>query len=90
MSETPTSSSKVFQILWQALDGGEYDLEKLQKTVDRTTDLGKVLDSLDMTDFVLRLENHYKISVAQEDYPRLTSIAAIEAYVQDRSPVLTA
>lgn len=88
MSEVPTSDSTVFRLLWQALEGGEYDLDALKEKVDRDTELAKFVDSLDMTDFVLRLENHYKINVAQEDYPRLSSIAAIEAYVQDRSPVL--
>lgn len=89
MPESQTADNKVFDILWSSLEGGSYDMAKLRKTVNRDTDLGDILDSLDRTDFVLRLEHHYKISIAQADFPRLNSVAAIEAYVRDKSPVLT-
>lgn len=87
MSEAQ-NDNKVFDILWTSLEGGSYDLVKLKKSVTRETDLGDILDSLDRTDFVLRLEHHYKVRIAQADFPRLNSVAAIEAYVRDKSPVL--
>ncbi|MEO8380342.1 MAG: phosphopantetheine-binding protein [Acidobacteriota bacterium] len=89
MSESQITDSNVFKILWSALEGGQYDLESLQRSVDRDTNLGEILDSLDMTDFVLRLEHHYKIKIAQADFPRLSSIATIEGYVRDKRPALT-
>lgn len=87
MPESPNADGKVFDILWSSLEGGSYDLVKLRKTVNRDTDLGSILDSLDRTDFVLRLEHYYKVNIAQADFPRLNTIAAIETYVRDKSPV---
>jgi acyl carrier protein len=82
----PISDSKVFQILWQSVEGGQYDLDDLKSRVDGNTNLADVLDSLDVADFLLRLEHHYKISIPQEQYVRLSSISAIEDYMRDRSP----
>jgi acyl carrier protein len=82
----PVSDSKVFQILWQSVEGGQYDLDHLKQSVDSDTNLAGVLDSLDMADFLLRLEHHYKVSIPQEEYLSLSSITAIEAYMRDRSP----
>lgn len=80
------SDDKVFQILWQTLDGGHYNIDDLKKTMNGDTPLVEVLDSLDMTDFVLRLEHHYKIAIPQSDFPTLGTVAAIDSYVRRKSP----
>jgi acyl carrier protein len=87
MSHT-ISENKVFQILWQSVEGGQYDLDDLKRSVGVDTNIAAFLDSLDMADFLLRLEHHYKIGIPQEEYPRLSSIAAIEAYIRDRAPAM--
>jgi acyl carrier protein len=80
--------SKVLQILWQSIEGGSYDLDELKRKVNSETKLTDILDSLDIADFLLRLEHQYKISVPHEEYSNLNSIGAIEAYMRDRSPAL--
>jgi acyl carrier protein len=85
MPQLQVTDSEIFDILWASLKGGRYDLEKLKRTVSSETELGDILDSLDVIDFVLRLEHHYKIRIPQADFPQLASIAAIAAYVRDKS-----
>jgi acyl carrier protein len=82
------SDRKVFQILWQSVEGGQYDVEQLKRSVDGDTPLADFLDSLDMADFLLRLEHHYKISIPHEEYPKLASLSAIEEYVREKNPAL--
>lgn len=87
MAESQVTDSDIFEVLWSSLKGGRYDLETLKRTVNRETNLADTLDSLDIIDFVLRLEHHYKIRIPQADYPGLASISAIEGYVRDKSPI---
>jgi len=81
-------AKNVMDILWESLEGGEYDLAALKRKVDADTNLQDFLDSLDLTDFVLRLEHYFQINIAQEDYPRLASLSAVEAYIREHSPLL--
>ena len=45
-------------------------------------DLG--LDSLDLLEFYLRLGDKFDITVNEDDYPTLTSVDAIVAFLQER------
>ena len=45
-------------------------------------DLG--LDSLDLLEFYLRLGDKFDITVSEDDYPTLTSVDAIVAFLQER------
>lgn len=89
MNAESHSEPAVLDILWESLEGGDYNLDRLHKEVGRDTPFEGFLDSLDITDFVLRLEHHYKINIAQEDFPKLSSVAAVEDYVRAHSPVLS-
>lgn len=79
---------EIRQVLWDSIVGGDYDIERLQREVDFETRLDEFLDSLDLTDFVLRLEHHYQINISQEDYARLNTLASIEDYVKTNSTVV--
>jgi acyl carrier protein len=87
MAEPQVTDTEIFDILWSSLKGGNYDLDAMKRTMNRDTNLGDTLDSLDVIDFVLRLEHHYKVRIPQADYPGLSSIAAIEGYVRTKSPL---
>jgi acyl carrier protein len=45
-----------------------------------THDLG--LDSLDTVDLVLQMEDHFKVSIPDEDYPKLQTVGQINDYLQ--------
>jgi acyl carrier protein len=69
----------VWEILWKSLTGGNYDVETLRARArddsDFVTDMG--IDSLDLVEFFLRLEEHTNIKLDADDYSNLTSVAAI-------------
>jgi len=50
-----------------------------------THDLG--LDSLDTVDLVLQMEDHFKVSIPDEDYPRLKTVKSIYEYMQEKVTV---
>ena len=45
-----------------------------------TRDLG--LDSLDTVDLILQMEDQFKVSIPDEDYPKLQSVGQINDYLQ--------
>ena len=47
-----------------------------------THDLG--LDSLDTVDLVLQMEDQFKISIPDEDYPKLKTVRSIYEYMQQK------
>lgn len=50
-----------------------------------TKDLG--LDSLDTVDLVLRMEDHFQVSIPDEDYPKLQTVGQINEYLQEKLAV---
>jgi acyl carrier protein len=77
--------NELLDILWQSLRGGDYDLEEMQRVIrsdSRLEDLG--VDSLDMTDFFLRIEERYRVKILQEEYPSLNSIARVRVFLEAR------
>ena len=44
-----------------------------------TRDLG--LDSLDTVDLILQMEDQFKVSIPDEDYPKLQSVGQINDYL---------
>ena len=77
------TESEILDVLWQSLKGGNYDLDAMKPNMQpdaRFDDLG--IDSLDMTDFFIRIEERYKIKIRQEDYPSLHSVRVLQQYVE--------
>ena len=77
------TDQEVWNLLWQALDGGDHDLDALKRTMkggDSFETAG--LDSLDVTDFYLRVQDHFKLTLRREDYPSLSSVAGVQDYVR--------
>jgi acyl carrier protein len=69
----------VWDILWNSLTGGNYDVEALRAHArddsDFVADMG--IDSLDLVEFFLRLEEHSSVKLDADEYQNLTSVAAI-------------
>ena len=69
----------VWEILWKSLAGGNYDVDAIRARArddsDFVADLG--IDSLDLVEFFLRLEEHADVKLDAEDYSSLTSVGAI-------------
>ena len=83
MMDKKSTDDTIMAILWQSLEGGDHDLEELKQKhwqIDsQFEDFG--FDSLEMVDFLLRIEDHFNIAIPQEDYANLGSIAAVQAYI---------
>jgi len=82
MMDKQRTDDTIMAILWQSLEGGDYDLEELQQKLALDSQFEEFgFDSLDMVDFLLRIEDHFNITIPQEDYSNLGSIAAVQAYI---------
>jgi acyl carrier protein len=86
MFDGTEQKAAVWEVLWTSLAGSNYDLDALRSQARPdsrlTEDLG--LDSLDLLEFYLRLGDRFGITVSEDDYPILTSIDAIVAFLQER------
>ncbi|MGO9835209.1 MAG: acyl carrier protein [Polyangiaceae bacterium] len=68
------------EILWSAVQGPSSDRLRASLTVDSIfQDEG--IDSLDLVEFFLRLQDRYKIAIPQDAYGDLTSLGAIQRYL---------
>jgi acyl carrier protein len=75
----------VMDILWQSLAGGRYNVEELKGRVrpdSRFDELG--IDSLDMVDFFLRLQDSFNVRMREQDYTDLVSIGAVQTYINEK------
>jgi acyl carrier protein len=87
MMDKKMTDDIIMEILWQSLEGGDHNLEELKQKLavdSQFEDFG--FDSLDMVDFLLRIEDHFNITIPQEDYAHLGSIAAVQAYISAQQP----
>jgi acyl carrier protein len=74
--------TEILDILWQSLRGGDYDLEEMKRKTrpdSRFEDLG--IDSLDMTDFFIRIEDRYQVKIRQEEYPILATVGHLREFL---------
>jgi acyl carrier protein len=72
-------------ILWQSLRGSNYNIEELQEKLTPDTrfdDAG--LDSLDIVDFFLRVQDEFEIKLREEDYARLATINEVRTYIEEQ------
>ena len=76
----------VWDLLWRSLNGGNYDIESLRTRVrDDSSFVEEMgIDSLDLVEFYLRLEEHFNVKLDADDYPGLTSVQAITTFLQEK------
>lgn len=82
-SDTSNMTATLLDLFWQALAGSDYDLDRLKREFLADSKFQHFLiDSLDMTDFLLRVKDQYNIQVAFENVLSLDSIQALEQYIR--------
>lgn len=85
MQNIQVEKNTVEDILWQSLAGGNYDIDALKAKTHPDTRFDELgLDSLDIIDFFLRVQDHYKITMRDDDYSNLASIEAVRAFVREK------
>lgn len=73
----------LFDLFWQALAGGRYDVANLKAQFDADSTFQEYLiDSLDLTDFLLRVKDRFDVQVPLERLPNLGSMRALERYIR--------
>jgi len=77
--------TELLDILWESLRGGDYDLNEMKRSIRSDSNFGDLgIDSLDITDFFLRIESRYQVRILQEEYPNLDSMARLRAFLQSK------
>lgn len=83
MPEQETQDGEVVRLLWDSLEGGDYDMEALKgRLLDNARFDEAGIDSLDLGAFLLRVQDRFNITIRQEEYPGLMSLADVQAYLQ--------
>ncbi len=79
----------IWDLFWKSLQGGNYDIAALQASArDDSSFVEEMgIDSLDLVEFYLRLEEHFDVKLEADDYAGLTSVQAITAFLQEKSRV---
>ncbi len=86
MSQATDTLQTLHELLWQSLEGEDINLPDLKSRLGTDSHFGDLgLDSLTMVEFFLRLQNHFNISIRQEDYPHLFSLDTVHAFVQEKT-----
>ena len=85
MSHNEATETEILDILWQSLRGGDYDLEDMKRKVRSETHFENLgIDSLDMTDFFIRIEDRYQVKILQKDYSSLASVGSLRDFLTAR------
>lgn len=89
MPPTDRGTVKIWDILWESLAGGSYDIDSLRIRARDDSHFVEDLsiDSLDLLEFYLRLDENFRVSLAEDDYPSLTSVQAIATFLKARAPL---
>lgn len=77
----------VWEVLWESLDGSVRNLGALRESAREDArfmeDMG--LDSLDLLEFYLRLDEKFGVSLTEDDYPELTSVKTVVSFLEIRA-----
>src|SRR5262245_47238958 len=79
MKDTEAQRQQLHRVLWEALAGGNYDLEKLKATIRDDQHLGRDLgiESLDIIEFHVRIQAAFGLAIGEADYEEATTIAGV-------------
>lgn len=84
MSKDDSDSRVVREILLWALENGNYNLgssgENLRNDAHFSSEIG--IQSLDLLEFFLRLEDQFDIEIHARDYNLLTSVQAVTEFLK--------
>ena len=81
-----SETTEIWKILLESLSAERYDLDSLKDQVTEDSDFATDLsiDSLDLLEFFLRLEDHFNVSIPQEEYATLSSVKAINLFLKSK------
>jgi acyl carrier protein len=78
------------ELLWHAVAGSRLDLDRLRNQLTPQSQFqDEGIDSLDLVEFFVRIQDRYKIAIPQEEYAELTTLDAVRSYVATRLRVAT-
>ncbi|MBN2192083.1 MAG: acyl carrier protein [Polyangiaceae bacterium] len=80
MSNATDLELKIAEILIRETRLEDATAETFDPDVDLIEEVG--LDSMDLTTVVLVLQDEFKIQIPEDEYPKLTTVRKIAAYVQ--------
>lgn len=73
--------STIRRLLLEALEGTTYNLENLRTMSTNTPFSQAGIDSLDLTDFMLRVQDRYSLSIPQEEVAHLKDLDTVARYI---------
>ena len=80
--QSQSAEMEILDLLWQSLKGGNYDLDDMKRKVQPDSLFEEMgIDSLDMTDFFLRIEDRFQVKIQQEEYANLSSVRRLQTYL---------
>lgn len=82
MPADKTIIHRVAEIIIDELKLEDVTPETFNPDVDLVDELG--IDSMDLTTVVLVLQDEYNISIDEDDYPKLSTIALIAEYIEQK------
>lgn len=74
---------RIARILIDELKLEDVSAETFDPTLDLVDELG--IDSMDLTTVALVLQDEFRITVDEDDYPKLKNVRAIAEYVRSRA-----
>lgn len=75
----------VAEIIIDELKLEEVTVDTFDPEMDLVDELG--IDSMDLATIALVLQDEYRITIDEDDYPRLKTIRLISEYIKERLPV---
>jgi acyl carrier protein len=87
MTRTRDETQVVWDLLWSSLAGGNYDVEALKREAGDGSHFVEDLhiDSLDLVEFYVRVQDHFHVDFEGDEYPNLTSVTAITTSLQAKA-----
>ena len=77
---------RVSEIIIDELKLEEVTVDTFDPDMDLVDKLG--IDSMDLATIALVLQDEYRVTIDEDDYPKLKTIRLISEYIKDKLPVL--
>ncbi|HNY49856.1 MAG TPA: phosphopantetheine-binding protein [Smithella sp.] len=77
---------RVSEIIIDELKLEEVTVDTFDPDMDLVDELG--IDSMDLATIALVLQDEYRVTIDEDDYPKLKTIRLISEYIKDKLPVL--
>ncbi len=82
MSNDSTTVTRIAEIIINELKLEDVTPATFDPDLDLVDEVG--IDSMDLATIALRLRDEYGIRIDEDDYPKLTTVRIIAAYIDDK------